>query len=77
MRLELWEEYKSIIKEVEPYQKWAKSQNKRFKKWAFQGGNPNTAPYVKPYPKNPKSGLGPLEEESAGMEIHDELELGF
>ena len=61
MRLELWEEYKSIIKEIEPYQKWAKAQNKRFRKWAFDsGGNPNTAPYTKPYPKNPKSGLGPL-----------------
>ena len=41
MRLELWEEYKSIIKEVEPYQKWAKSQNKRFKKiFLIRGGFP-------------------------------------
>jgi len=77
MRLEEWEEYQSIIKEIEPYQKWAKSQNKKFKKWAFdKGPNPNTAPYTKPYPKNPKSGLGPLEEAEA-MEIHDELDAVF
>jgi|7_EtaG_2_1085326.scaffolds.fasta_scaffold00650_2 hypothetical protein len=78
MRLELWEEYKSIIKEIEPYQKWAKSQNKRFRKWAFdKGPNPNTAPYTKKRPTNPKSGLGPLEEELAGVEIHDHLDPTF
>ncbi len=77
MKLELWEEYTSIINEIEPYQKWAKAQNKRFRKWAFtQGPNPNTAPYTKPYPKNPKSGLGPLEE-VAGVEVHDELDPTF
>ena len=78
MRLELWEEYKSIIKEIEPYQKWAKSQNKRFRKWALDSGpNPNTSPYTKKRPMNPKSGLGPLEEEAAGIEIHDELDSTF
>ena len=79
MRLELWEEYKSIIKEIEPYQKWAKGQNKRFRTWAFDGGdNPNTAPYTKPYPKDPKSGLGPMqEEEIAGVHAHDELDPIF
>ena len=78
MRLELWEEYKSIIKEVEPYQKWAKSQNKRFKKDIVdKGPNSNTAPYTKKRPMNPKSGLGPLEEELEGVEIHDELDSSF
>jgi len=78
MNLEEWEEYKSIIKEIEPYQKWAKSQNKRFRKWALdKGGNPNTAPYTKKRPQNPKSGLGPLEEKVAGTEIHDELDATF
>ena len=78
MRLELWEEYKSIIKEIEPYQKWAKAQNKRFRKWALDsGGARNTSPYTKKRPMNPKSGLGPLEEEMAGVEIHDELDSTF
>ena len=27
-----WREYLSILNEVEPYQKWAKAQNLRFKK---------------------------------------------
>ena len=77
MRLELWEEYKSIIKEIEPYQKWAKSQNKRFRIAILdKGGQANTAPYTKKRPMNPKSGLGPLEE-AAGIEIHDELDSTF
>jgi len=78
MRLELWEEYKNIIREIEPYQKWAKSQNKRFKIAILdKGGQANTSPYTKKRPMNPKSGLGPLEEEIAGVELHDELDPTF
>ena len=78
MRLEEWYEYKSILKEIEPYQRWAKSQNKRFKKVMLdKGGQANTAPYTKKRPRNPKSGLGPLEENVEGFEIHDELDPTF
>ena len=63
MNLEEWKEYRNILNELEPYQKWAKAQNKRFKAAIIdKGGQPNTAPYTKKRPKNPKSGLGPLEE---------------
>ena len=78
MRLEEWYEYKSILNEVEPYQRWAKAQNKRFKKAIVdRGGQRNTAPYTKKRPMNPKSGLGPLEEKMDGFEIHDELDPTF
>jgi len=78
MRLEEWYEYKSILREEEPYVRWAKSQNKRFKKAILdKGGIPNTAPYTKKRPMNPKSGLGPLEENMEDFEIHDELDPTF
>ena len=64
--LEEWEEYQSILKEAREqgsYQDWAKNQNKEFKADTIdKGKQPNTAPYVKSRPMNPKSGLGPLEE---------------
>ena len=64
--LEEWEEYQSILKEAREqgsYQDWAKNQNKEFKAATIdKGKQPNTAPYVKSRPMNPKSGLGPLEE---------------
>ena len=28
-----WDEYRSILNEIEPYQKWARKQNLKFKKW--------------------------------------------
>jgi len=65
--LEEWEEYQSILKEAREqgsYQDWAKNQNKEFKADTIdKGKQPNTAPYVKSRPMNPKSGLGPMEEE--------------
>lgn len=76
--LEEWEEYQSILKEArseESYQNWAKNQNKEFKADTIdKGKQPNTAPYVKSRPMNPKSGLGPLEEaEGLVPEINDDL----
>jgi hypothetical protein len=73
--LEEWEEYQSILKEVEPYQKWAMAQNLRFKKATLgKGGQKNTAPYTKKAPFKSRSGLGPLEEgESLVPEIKDDL----
>lgn len=70
-----WEEYKSILSEIEPYQKWAKKQNLRFKKATLtKGGQKNTSPYTKRPPLKSKSGLGPLEEEGRLVpEIKDEL----
>ena len=77
MRLEEWYEYKSILNEIN-YPDWAKSQNKRFRKDILdKGPQPNTAPYTKKRPLNPKSGLGPLEEDLEGIEIHDELDTTF
>ena len=75
---EEWEEYKSILREAREqgsYQSWAKNQNKEFKAATVdKGEQPNTAPYVKSRPKNPKSGLGPLEEaESLVPEIKEDL----
>ena len=66
--LEEWEEYQSILSEIEPYQ--AKVRNKinpAFKKATMlNGGIPNTAPYVhKVSAKSGKSGLGPMEEETS------------
>ena len=76
--LEEWEEYQSILKEAKTqgsYQGWAKNQNKKFKAATIdKGGQPNTAPYVKSRPMNPKSGLGPLEEsDDLVPEIKDDL----
>ena len=63
--LEEWEEYQSILREAREqgsYQDWAKNQNKKFWNAIQRGPQKNTAPYVQPRIKNPKSGLGPLEE---------------
>ena len=80
MRLEEWEEYKTIIKEVEPYQKKVRDIiNPAFKRdTILRGGEPNTAPYTqKVSAKSGKSGLGPMQEEIAGVELHDELDPTF
>jgi len=72
--LEEWEEYQSILKEVEPYQKWARAQNRRFKKWMRKGPKRKAAPYTKEPVLQGKSGLGPLEEkEQLVPEIKEEL----
>ena len=76
--LEEWEEYQSILKEAKgegSYQDWAKNQNKEFKAATIdKGEQPNTAPYTKSRPMNPKSGLGPLEEaDDLVPEINDDL----
>ena len=65
MRLEEWEEYKSILNEVEPYQVYARKQNRAFiRSTLHKGPQPATAPYTQTPPFQGKSGLGPLEEES-------------
>jgi hypothetical protein len=73
--LDEWEEYQSILKEVEPYQKWVMAQNLRFKKAILgKGGQKNTAPYTKKAPFKSRSGLGPLEEkEQLVPEIKEDL----
>ncbi len=66
MYLEEWEEFKSILKEVEPYQEKVRNIiNPAFKEdTMLNGGIPNTAPYTnKISAKSGKSGLGPMEEE--------------
>ena len=68
-----WEEYKSILREVEPYQKWAKSQNLKFKKWMTQGKKRPASPYTKAPVLTGKSGLGPLEEQYV-PEIKEDLD---
>jgi len=71
--LEEWEEYKSILNEVEPYQKWAKKQNSKFKKWAASGPKRYASPYTSAAPTTATSGLGPLEEEAYVPQIKDHL----
>jgi hypothetical protein len=64
--LEEWEEYQSILSEIEPYQVKVRNKiNPAFKKETMlSGGIPNTAPYThKISAKSGKSGLGPMEEE--------------
>ena len=68
-----WEEYKSILREVERYQKWAKSQNLKFKKWMTQGKKRPASPYTKAPVLTGKSGLGPLEEQYV-PEIKEDLD---
>jgi len=66
MYLEEWEEFKSILKEVEPYQEKVRNIiNPAFKEdTMLNGGISNTAPYTnKISAKSGKSGLGPMEEE--------------
>ena len=75
--MNLWEEYKSIVREVQDegaYQKYAKSQNLKFKKWMTRGKKRPASPYTKNAPLKSKSGLGPLEEDSSIVpEIKDDL----
>jgi len=64
--MEEWEEYQSILREIEPYQVKVRNKiNPAFKRATMlNGGIPNTAPYVhKVSAKSGKSGLGPMEEE--------------
>ena len=68
-----WDEYKSILSELEPYQKWAKRQNRRFKKWMRTGKKRPASPYTVEPVLQGKSGLGPLEEVSNIPEIKEEL----
>lgn len=69
-----WREYLSILNEVEPYQKWAKAQNLRFKKDTLtKGKQKNTSPYTKKPVLKSKSGLGPLEEADYIPEIQEDL----
>jgi hypothetical protein len=66
--MKLWEEYKSIVREVQDegaYQKYAKSQNLKFKKWMTKGKKRPASPYTKAPVLQGKSGLGPLEEDEA------------
>jgi len=71
---EEWEEYKSILSEVEPYQKWAISQNDKFKNWMRTGKKRPAAPYTEEPNLKGRSGLGPLEEaESLVPEIKEDL----
>ena len=61
-----WEEYKSIIKEVQDegaYQQYAKRQNLKFKKWMTKGKKRPASPYTVAPVLQGKSGLGPLEEQ--------------
>ena len=75
--LEEWEEYQSILSEIEPYQVKVRNKiNPAFKKATMlNGGIPNTAPYThKISAKSGKSGLGPMEEEvSVVPEIKEDL----
>jgi len=77
MYLEEWEEFKSILKEIEPYQEKVRNKiNPAFKEdTMLNGGIPNTAPYThKISAKSGKSGLGPMEEEvSLIPEIKEDL----
>lgn len=81
MHLEEWEEYRSILKEMKSTQEVQgkyRKMNHNFKVDIFRGDQPNTAPYVKPWPRNPKSGLGPLEEKSSLIpEIKEDLNRGI
>ena len=45
-----WNEYKSILSEVEEFQKKMAALNNRSKKRLFGGGGKNTAPYTKKPP---------------------------
>ena len=63
MYLEEWEEFKSILKEIEPYQEKVRNKiNPAFKEETMlNGGIPNTAPYThKISAKSGKSGLGSM-----------------
>ena len=76
MDLEEWKEYKSILKELEPYQqKVQKVINPAFKRATMlRGPQPNTSPYTKKVSaKSGESGLGPLEEEAVVPEIKEDL----
>jgi len=77
MDLEEWKEYKSILKELEPYQqKVQKVINPAFKRATMlRGPQPNTSPYTqKVSAKSGESGLGPLEEEESVVpEIKEDL----
>tara|TARA_Y100001938_G_scaffold148296_1_gene231556 strand:- start:7696 stop:8595 length:900 start_codon:yes stop_codon:yes gene_type:complete len=68
-----WNEYKNILSELEPYQKWAKGQNRRFKKWMRTGKKRPASPYTVEPVLQGKSGLGPLEEVSYIPKIKEEL----
>ena len=68
-----WNEYKDILSELEPYQKWAKGQNRKFKKWMRKGKKRPASPYTIEPVLQGKSGLGPLEEVSYIPEIKEEL----
>ena len=77
MDLEEWKEYKSILKELEPYQqKVQKVINPAFKRATMlRGPQPNPRPYTqKVSAKSGESGLGPLEEEESVVpEIKEDL----
>jgi len=64
--MKLWEEYKSIVKEVRgegAYQEYAKGQNLKFKKWMTRGKKRPASPYTAAPVLQGKSGLGPLVED--------------
>lgn len=70
-----WDEYRSILNEIEPYQKWARKQNLKFKKWMTKGKKRPASPYTKAPVLTGKSGLGfgSLEEQYV-PEIKEDLD---
>jgi predicted nucleotidyltransferase len=61
-----WKEYLEVVAEASTEGSYQASQRKKiraFKNDMYQGDQNNTAPYLRPPPKQGKSGLGPLEEE--------------
>ena len=74
-----WNEYKSIMREVEKFQKKMSRLNRSKRRLLTKGGQPNTSPYtVKPSLKRSKSappGLGAIGESEVDIvpEIQDDL----
>ena len=68
-----WEEYKSILREIEPYQVYAKGQKQKFINWMMKGKKRPASPYTKAPVLTGKSGLGPLEEQYV-PEIKEDLD---
>jgi hypothetical protein len=74
-----WNEYKSILSEVEEFQKKMAALNNRSKKRLFGGGGKNTAPYTKKPPiarsKSAPPGFGAVGESEVDIvpQIQDDL----
>tara|TARA_R110000744_G_scaffold244220_1_gene361110 strand:- start:1348 stop:2259 length:912 start_codon:yes stop_codon:yes gene_type:complete len=72
-----WEEYQSILREIQSeggYQSYAKKQNTKFKNWLAKGPKRYASPYTSAAPTTSLSGLGPLkEDEKVVPDIKDDL----